>query len=306
MKILYVAPHLSTGGMPQYLYEQVLHFAPANTIEVVDVTNSGGDAFVVQKERISKLVKVHTKPDLLKLVDEFKPDVIHYHEIPQDFLAKDVLNELFKPDRAHFNIVTTHSSYTNPDKITYHPDRYVFVCEWSNQKFKRLGIDSMVWEHPIHYQTVDKAAAMEKLGFDPSYKHVLHVGLFTPGKNQGELFEIARLLQHEKIMFHFVGNQAGNFKDYWEPLMKDRPKNCIVWGERDDVHTFYSGADLFYFPSKFELSPISIKEALGHSLHCMFRRLHTYLDTYDNNENVTYISEDIKENAKLLLQNLTR
>lgn len=306
MKILYVAPHLSTGGMPQYLYEQILKFVDSETIEVVDMTNSGGDSFIVQKDRISKLVKVHTKPDLLKLVNEFEPDIIHYHEIPQDFLTREVLNELFKADRKHFNVVTTHSSYADPDKVTYYPDRYVFVCEWSKKRFEHLGIDSIVWEHPISGRTIDKAVAMSKLGFDPSYKHVLHVGLFTPGKNQGELFEIARMLEHEKIMFHFVGNQAGNFKDYWEPLMKERPKNCIVWGERDDVYTFYSAADLFYFPSKFELAPISITEALGHGLDCMFRKLHTYLNKYDNNEKVTYISENVKENAKLLLQKLIK
>lgn len=305
MKILYVAPHLSTGGMPQYLYEQVLKYARENTVEVVDVTNSGGDSFVVQKNRIANIVPVRTlssKIELLNIVETFKPDIIHYHEIPQDFLPENVLNELFKYDRFHFNVVTTHSSYTDPNKIYYHPDRYVFVSEWSLRRFEHLGIDSEIWDYPIIEHVVDKKAAQEKLMLDPEWKHVLHVGLFTPGKNQAELIEIARQLQDERIMFHFVGNQAGNFKEYWEPLMKDLPLNCCVWGERDDVHNFYSAMDVFYFPSKFELSPIAIKEALGHGLPCMFRRLHTYLDMYDGNPQVTYITEDINENKSLLLK----
>lgn len=298
LRILYVAPHLSTGGMPQYLYEQILYFAKDNIIEVVDVTNSGGDSFVVQKNRISNLVPVHTKPDLLKLVNTFKPDIIHYQEIPEHFLPKEVLKELFKSERTHFNVVTTHSSYTQPHEISYHPDRYVFVCEWSKQQFEGLGIDSEVWELPVINHLVDKKLARKELGFNPDRKHVVHVGLFTPGKNQAEIFELAKMFP--EVDFHFVGNQAGNFKHYWEPLMKDKPANCIIWGERDDVHMFYSAADVFYFPSKFELAPVSIREALGHGLHCMFRKLHTYLDAYDNNPKVTYITDDVNVNAFLL------
>jgi hypothetical protein len=307
MKILYVVPHLSTGGMPQYLYKQISYFYKDNNIEVIDVTNSGGDSFIVQKNKISNLVPIHTlsqKYDLLDVVTNFNPDVIHYHEIPQDFLSVDILNELFKKERTHFNIVTTHSSFTNPDEITHHPDKYVFVCEWSKNKFDHLEIPSDIWEYPIEKYIFNKESAQKELGLDPTWKHVLHVGLFTSGKNQGELFTIARQLEKYKIKFHFVGNQASNFKDYWEPLMNHKPDNCIVWGECNNVDLFYSAVDLFYFPSIFELSPIAIKEALSYDLPCLFRKLDTYLDMYDNNPNVSYITSDIASNKVLLMEKL--
>ena len=307
MKILYVVPHLSTGGMPQYLYKQISYFYKDNNIEVIDVTNSGGDSFIVQKNKISNLVPIHTlsqKYDLLDVVTNFNPDVIHYHEIPQDFLSVDILNELFKKERTHFNIVTTHSSFTNPDEITHHPDKYVFVCEWSKNKFDHLEIPSDIWEYPIEKYIFNKESTQKELGLDPTWKHVLHVGLFTSGKNQGELFTIARQLEKYKIKFHFVGNQASNFKDYWEPLMNHKPDNCIVWGECNNVDLFYSAVDLFYFPSIFELSPIAIKEALSYDLPCLFRKLDTYLDMYDNNPNVSYITSDIASNKVLLMEKL--
>lgn len=306
MKILYVAPHLSTGGMPQYLYEMICHHID-HQIEVVDVTNSGGDAYVVQKNRIKQLVPVHTlsqQSDLLKIVKDFNPDVIHYQEVPENFLSKEILSALFWSNREHFNIVTTHSSLTDPDAISYHPDRYVFACEWSRQKFSHLRIDSHVWEYPIKNYSVSKDEYREALKLDGAYKHVLNVGLFTPGKNQAELFEIARKVENKNIMFHFVGNQAPNFKHYWEPLMLNKPSNCIIWGERDDVDLFYGAADLFYFSSKFELNPISIKEALSYKLPCMFRKLETYLDMYDFNERVTYLTDNIEKNIDLLLEKL--
>jgi autotransporter strand-loop-strand O-heptosyltransferase len=305
MKILYVAPHLSTGGMPQYLYKQVEAFCKENEIHVVDVTGSGGTAFVVQKNRIQELVPVQTlsnDKELLSVVKNYAPEVIHYQEIPQTFLSSEVLAELFKDDREHFNIVTTHSSFTNPDEITHHPDKYVFVSKWSMQQFAHLDIPSEIWIYPIEQYVFDKEAAKAYLGMEKDWKHVLHIGLFTPGKNQSEIFQVAKALENYKIKFHFVGNQAGNFGEYWEPLMKNKPDNCIVWGERNDVDRFYEAADLFYFPSKYELSPLAIKEALSYSLPCIFRKLHTYLDDYDEFENVTYINEDINKTSSTILQ----
>jgi predicted O-methyltransferase YrrM len=128
--------------------------------------------------------------------------------------------------------------------------------------------------------------------------------LFAPGKNQSEVFAIARQLEKYKIKFHFVGNQAMNFEDYWKPLMSHKPENCVIWGERDDVDTFYAACDMFYFSSKLELNPLSIKEALSYKLPSIFRKLHTYLDTYDNNPLVTYIDDDLKITKRIILQTL--
>ena len=86
--------------------------------------------------------------------------------------------------------------------------------------------------------------------------------------------------------------------------MKHKPENCVIWGERDDVDTFYAASDMFYFSSKLELNPLSIKEALSYKLPSIFRKLHTYLDTYDNNPLVTYIDEDLKATKKVILDTL--
>ena len=43
--------------------------------------------------------------------------------------------------------------------------------------------------------------------------------------------------------------------------MSDIPSNVKIWGERNDVDTFYAASDMFYFSSKLELNPLSIKES---------------------------------------------
>ena len=309
-RLLYVAPHLSTGGQPQYLYKQVKEFIKEFDIEVVEINNSGGDAFVVQKNRIKSLSIVHTlgedKSKILDIIKDFNPDIIHFQEIPQFDLATSILDEIFSKDRRYFIIASTHGSYTNPSDIIYQPDKYILVSEWSKQKFEdaKLEVPLDVWEYPIENYEFNKDTAKKELGLDPTWKHVLNVGLFAPGKNQGEIFAIARQLEKYKIKFHFVGNQAMNFEHYWLPLMKHKPENCVVWGERTDVDTFYAACDMFYFSSTLELNPLSIKEALSYTLPCIFRKLHTYLDTYDNNPLVTYINDDLKITKRIILESL--
>ena len=99
-KLLYVAPHLSTGGQPQYLLKQVEHFYKDFEIEVVEINNSGGTAFVVQKNKIKELVPVHTlyedKSEILNVIEKFQPNIIHFQEIPQFDLPPFILDVIFK------------------------------------------------------------------------------------------------------------------------------------------------------------------------------------------------------------------
>lgn len=309
-KLLYICPHLSTGGQPQYTYKQIQHFIKDFIIEVVEINPSGGNSFVVQKNKIKKIVNLHVlqedKLNLINIIDKFQPDIIHFQEIPEYNLPLNLLDKIFNQDRKYFIVVTTHGSKTDPSKIVYQPDKYVLVSEWSKKKFEQanLEIPIEVWEYPIEQYSFDKNLAQKYLNLDESYKHVLMVGLFTSGKNQGEIFSIARQLEKYKIKFHFVGNQADNHKDYWSPLMKDKPSNCIVWGERDDVDKFYQACDLFYFSSKLELNPLSIKEAISYKIPCIFRKLETYLNTYDNHELVTYIDDNLKNTKRIILEKL--
>jgi GR25 family glycosyltransferase involved in LPS biosynthesis len=305
-RLLYISPHLSTGGQPQYVYKQIEAFKEDFEIEVVEINNVGGEQFAVQKNKIRNLVPLHIlgedKSQIISVIKNFSPHIIHFHEIPQFDLSFDILDKIFDKGRDYFIVATTHGSFTNPDEIRYHPDRYVLVSEWSRKKFETTGVETTIWDYPIENYSFDKIEAQTKLGFEKDWKHVLNVGLFAPGKNQKEIFQIANKLKEYKIKFHFIGNQALNFEEYWKPLMNTKPDNCVVWGERNDVDTFYAASDAFYFSSILELNPLSIKEALSYKLPSLFRRLHTYLDTYDSNPLVNYIDNDLESTKNKIIE----
>jgi glycosyltransferase involved in cell wall biosynthesis len=305
-KILCIAPHLSTGGMPQYLLKKIQSIKDQYDIHLVEYACVSGE-YVVQREQLKWILgdKFHTleenKLKLLNIIDQIQPDVIHLEDTPESFMDSKISFLIFgNTYRDYFIVESTHSSLTVPSNLLFHPDKFILPSKWIQQKFTEQlpQIPNDIWEYPIENYYKDQKLSQDFLKLDSKHKHVLMVGLFTPGKNQGEIFEIAKQLP--EVQFHFVGNQAPNFAEYWEPLMKNKPDNCIVWGERDDVSNFYQACDVFYFSSKFELMPLSIKEALSYGLPCLFRRLETYMDSYDNNSLVHYIDDNLNKTKEIL------
>lgn len=298
-KILYVCPHLSTGGQPQYTLKQIQSFCKDYEVYLVECENISV-SYTVQKNKIKSFLGNRyfelgsDKSELIRIIDDIKPDIIHFQEIPEEFLDFDLAERIFNSDRNYKIICTTHSSLVNPEHLIFIPDKYVLVSEWSYNQFKkRLGrnVELSMWEFPIeNLRRFTKTSAKEMLNLENDCFHILNVGLFTPGKNQKEVIEVAKQFKNEKMKFHFVGNYAPNFKYYWEPLFSNLPNNCVVWGERSDVDLFYQAADLFLFSSTYELNPIVIKEALSYNLPVVTRKLTTYLNQYDN-KNVEYFKD---------------
>jgi hypothetical protein len=242
--------------------------------------------------------------DLFNLIEDYTPDYLMIEELSETFIPSHICKRLYSSDRTYKIFETTHSSHSRPEQKKFLPDKFIFVSPYNAIAFKDLGVPFDIIEYPIDKKIPNKEWAQQQLMLDPEWKHIVNIGLFTAGKNQGYAFEIARLLKDHKIMFHFVGNQAGNFEHYWGPIMETKPDNCIVWGEREDVDTFLQASDIHLFTSNMELNPLSIKESLGYSLPTFIFNLHTYMNKYDDFENVVFLTGDKFKDANLILDNL--
>jgi FkbM family methyltransferase len=315
-KILYIAPHMSTGGLPQYLYKKIELLREDFEIHVIEYDDITGGVLVVQRNRIRSIVPDNNfytlGSDKMKTVDLIKkinPDIVHLEEMPEYFMQREVAEKIYIKDRRYNIFETSHDSSFNPGNKRFFPDKFLLVSHYQVDMLKPLGIPSEVIEYPIDFkERTSRENALAELGLDPDYKHVINVGLFTPRKNQAEVFRYAKKLLDHKIMFHFIGNQADNFKNYWEPLLRDIPKNCKVWGERSDVHKFYEAADLFLFTSRGfssdkETSPIVIREAIGYNVPSLIYNLDVYQNMYDKYDNIKYLSET-GNNEDLILKAL--
>lgn len=316
-KLLIVSPHFSTGGAPQVTLNKIQLLINDYDIKVVEYSLLAWQ-FVVQRNQVIQLVgednfitlsgghddKIRS---LFNLICEWNPSVIFMEEFPEMFSDTDGMVRLY--ERCHnMGIKMVESTHDSSFPIVFKstiPNQFVFVSRHTQLKYAYLNVPTEVIEYPVDYQDIsyeEKKDAREKLGLCHSLKHVVIVGLFTPRKNQAYAIQLAKLLSNSDIQFHFLGNQAENFKQYWKPLMDTLPNNCVVWGERNDVDTFIRASDVFLFPSKGEphnkeLNPIVIKEASKYpKLPKLIYNLEVYMDKY-NTPDFNFLTGNETEDA---------
>jgi len=311
-KILFIVPHLSTGGLPQVTTNKIQLLKDDYIIKCVEYGCYSWD-FVVQKNRIKNLIGEENlitlwddKNVLINVINEFQPDIVSMEEFPEFFMDNNITRQIYIKNRPYKIFETTHDSSFKPTSKVWFPDKFIFVSVFNAIQYSMFDIPYEVIEYPIENRTKRKEFFQDKLGFDKGWKHVVNVGLFTERKNQKYIFEIARKLENTKIKFHFIGNQADNFKSYWEPLMNNKPENCIVWGEKDNVNEFLEASDLFMFPSKGdrnnkELNPIAIKEAIEYGIPMMMYNLDVYCGKYDKLPQVKFLNGDIDNDVNNMM-----
>ena len=126
-KLLFITPHLSTGGQPQYLLEKIKSFINEFDIYCIEYTYYG-DAYVVQRNQIKNLLGdkffglSSDKKYLLELINKINPDIIHFEEIPDTFVDESILKKIYDESRSYYILATTHSSNTKPENIKYTAD----------------------------------------------------------------------------------------------------------------------------------------------------------------------------------------
>jgi autotransporter strand-loop-strand O-heptosyltransferase len=288
MKIVYLAPHLSTGGCPQFILKRIQSLLThTEGIEVYVIEYSyHGDAYVVQRNAIKQLLGKNfgahfsTKVEIADYIGLINPDIIHIDEMSER-LDQHLMKALYRNDRKWYIIETCHDVAFDPSTKVFHPDLFMFCSPYHEDTFADLESLYETIEYPVDFKTIywqEKVQAKRHLGMDLKKKHILNVGLWTKSKNQGEMLEIAK--KYPEMMFHSVGNQAGNFADYWQPLMNDVPPNVKIWGERADVELFMTAADVFMFNSTWECNPLVLREAMAHTLPIVARNLSQYGDMF--------------------------
>ena len=295
-KLLIVSPHFSTGGAPQVTLNKVELLKDHYEIVVVEYAFLAWN-FVVQRNKVINILGKNfrslgeNKRELLDIIDQFNPDVISMEEFPEMFMDNDLARELYSKDKTYRIVETTHDSSFPPHEKRWMPDEFVFVSAHNMFRYNHLDVPMQVIEYPVNQKVWEGTN-------DDSCKYIAIVGLWTPRKNQAYAIQLARQLEDYNVDFQFIGNQAGNFQSYWEPLMKDLPSNCTVLGEIDNVSRVLRNYDMFLFPSKGdknnkELNPIAIKEALQYKeMPKLMYNLDVYHNKYNDYEDVVYLTGD--------------
>lgn len=307
-KMLIITPHLSTGGLPQFLLKKIEVLINKWDIYLIEWQNITGGNLVVQRNKIEKLLKNKLitldadKSDVINLIEDINPKVIHFEEFPETFISIDILDTIFidlKDKYKFFITETTHGTQFDLKNKKFISDKTMFVSNYNYMQYDEISNINEIIKMDTN-KKLDRDKKLIELGLDPNYKHVMNVGLFNRNKNQSEIFEYANMMLKHKVVFHFFGNMAGNFEDYWKPLIENKPGNCKIWGERDDVYKFYSSMDLFLFTSKLENRPLSVIEAISYEMPILMYNLETYAGDFSKFENVSFLTNDIRSNINMI------
>lgn len=321
MKILFLAPHLSTGGMPGFLLKRIQTLQTHNPnleIYVVEYQNLS-EEYVVQKKQIKKIIPAthfytlgQNKLELIDIIKENQIEVVHVDDMVESLnfdqsIQSDLINALYSNDRTWKVVETCHNVSFQPhlNKI-FNPDAYAFCSPWHLEKsFSMMPSYGELIEFPIDNQFTSserKKEVISILDLDPEKIHVVNVGLWTPGKNQREGLKIARILEktNPNVHFHFVGNLAPNFEHYWGSLVKKIPSNVTIWGERSDASLFIEACDIFMFNSTWECNPLVLREAISYGKKIIARNLKEYVGVF--NDYITPINNDVNQTSIKLIE----
>ena len=146
MKILFITPHLSTGGGPQYLLKKISSLKNNCDIYCVEYNDVTGGVLIVQKKQIqdllgSKLITLsQNKNELIKIIGNLKPEIIHFEEMPEYFCDVDIATAIYSKDRSYKIIETSHDSSFDPQNKVFFPDCFAFVSEFQKNTFSLLNI----------------------------------------------------------------------------------------------------------------------------------------------------------------------
>ena len=330
LKILYLTPHLSTGGAPQFLLKRIQSLQQyKDQLEIFLVEYSQfSDTYIVQRNKIISLLdQAHffslgladqnsRKYQLMDIIRDNNIDIIHAEEMLDGFesfnrIPFDLLNQIYSNDRSWRIVETCHNIWYDPKtNKKLQPEAYSLVTPYHlKNSFRDTPPVKYMTTYPyenkvqdIVEKNIEKIKVREELGLDLFKTHVLNVGLWTSGKNQGEGVEVARTLveSNPEIEFHFIGNQASNFEDHWGPIMKDLPPNVKVWGERDDVDKFMKACDVMMFNSTWECNPLVVREAINYGMKILTRDLPQYMGMFE--KFITPISGNVSEIGVQLLK----
>ena len=231
---MYVVPHLSTGGMPQFVLKRIESLQKfKNEIEIYLVEYSQfSTIYLVQRNKIIELLgKNHffslgsftekeRKIELIDIIKKNNIDIVHFEEVPEGFesfnrVPLNVLNEIYNNSRTYKIVESCHNIwYDANNNKNFEPDYYCFVTPYHldnlyNKKQSPKKVITYPLEDKVSYlyhknkiskpehkvPLIEKLNCREELGLDLTKTHILNVGLWTEGKNQKEGIEVARILE---------------------------------------------------------------------------------------------------------------
>lgn len=228
-------------------------------------------------------------PQLIQIVDHWKPDIICTHSSKSHFLVRLIgLNRKAKWI-AFFHGYTREAVrtrfYNQLDRWSWRAaDCLVTTCKYFVQQCKDIGIpDGRIRLQPtpirqwLTCKPEDRWSFRNQLGVDDETLVVLSVGRLSKEKGHVDLIRAISILRQQRKIDHalFVivgdGPESKRIRALSTTLSVD--EYIMFAGQQQDVRNYYSSADLFVLPSHSEGLPNVVLEAFNARLPIIATRV---------------------------------
>ncbi|WIF88102.1 glycosyltransferase [Acholeplasma laidlawii] len=222
---------------------------------------------------------------LNKYIKKNKIDIIHVHGNSSTMSIELLISKL---NKIKIRIAHSHNS-TSKYKIAHYLLKPLFnrffnialACSedagrwvFGRKKFTVLnnGIDLAKYK----FSQEDRQTVRESYKISQNDVVLLHVGLFNYQKNQYYILNILSSM-NKKIDYKmiFVGEGPDYEKTKSKVIELELQNRVIFVGRHYDISKYYSAADIFLLPSRFEGFPLVLIEAQANGLKCLVSNLVT-------------------------------
>jgi len=260
-----------TFNIPQTKEEEIFHGIKIVRLNAFDFSKVFGFQCAISVNIFSKLKKI---------VNEFKPDIIHTHN---HFFFNTLIGMLVKKHYKICTITTLHSGSVKDISgklailiktygkiigrlINNNSELVITGSEKLLENGKKLGINSN--KIVIIPNAVDLSFFRQNRTYSSTPRKVLFVGRLFSLKGPHLLIEAARLVikRIPDTQFLIVGN--GPMRKKLVDLVKsyNLSKNVVFCGELEDVREKMKESDLYVRPSLLEGFPYGVLEAMASGL----------------------------------------
>ena len=297
-KIAFAVNHLSTGGMPRFVYNSIKYldrdkYQPflfeASHAHIDEIRNQILDLPNLTHHLVNK-------GQFIDFVYKYGIDLIHYHDWDKYARPVDIPS-----------IETVHNPFLHTHEIG-HADLYLLISEHQIKHYQGMNykkIDTFIDNNEFN---LDRFANKQQkirnqYNFPQDKKIVMCIGILASYKNQAQLL---KLWDPDLATLVFVGPLAENFKSYWEPLVNNYSNDRIIFmGAQKDIPSLLSIADVVINCSKFEGCCLSNLEAGAMKRPLVVSNIKQNTDIWDNDKTalVRPVDASFVEGIEFLLNN---
>ena len=324
MKVLHLIRSLKKGGAEKICVDICTELNRRKDLEVLLVSMSAENAFKNYTQKIpfkiinSKVLPSITRKSIIdtkeyeKILDDFKPDIVHSHLFWSELLAKQCLRDhITYVTHCHDNMREFEnfkfSSIVNKQKLIF-----FFEKRWMlkrikncNNHFITISKNTTDYFHRVLPRELQKIDLIPNAIFVEKYKkpehHIkknqiltlINVGRFWGYKNQSFLIDVAKKLEKQKVKFKMYligdGPELKNVKEKAESL---KTNTLFFPGNVDNVHEYLWESDIYIHSSKKEAFGLVLIEAMAAGLPVLTTNGKGNIDVIEHGENGYILPED--------------